>query len=382
MKSSRLALADKAVRLSPSDPEAHHARAVVLSEMGLFGEAVKEFERAVSLRPRDYTLWLKLGFARDQNADHEGASSAFREAVSRAPYYAQPRWHLGEFLLRAGRQEEAFAELRRATGSDPALLPAMIDLAWRTHGGDARRVQQAIQPRTAHARLALGSFFVKHDNAAAAVDLFHTSTSVPDQDMHALLTGLLAAREFGESYRLWAVGRDASGDTRSASGAVITDGGFENPIVRDDPGFGWRLASDEKAVYASLDTSEPHAGTRSLRLDCRGDFDSSTALLSQLVLVEPKARYQLRFAARTQEVVAGGLPMITVTDVSTNDSLLAQSKPLPGGTTGWQSYAVEFAASETTNVVLVAVRRETCADAPCPIFGRIWFDEFSLQKSL
>src|SRR5687768_16762075 len=84
---SLLASTDEAVRLSPSDPEAHYARAVVFWRMERFPEAIKEYENVVALRPRDYVPWLDLGSARDRNGDRAGALTAFREAVRLAPYY-------------------------------------------------------------------------------------------------------------------------------------------------------------------------------------------------------------------------------------------------------------------------------------------------------
>src|SRR5207253_8349631 len=112
------------------------------------GEAINEYEQAARLRPRDYFLWLSLGTARDQAGDERGALAAFQESVRLAPYYAEPRWQFGNALLRAGRLDEAFAELRRAAVSDSSLLPGLVDLVWGVYGGDAFMVQQVIQPQT------------------------------------------------------------------------------------------------------------------------------------------------------------------------------------------------------------------------------------------
>ncbi|MCA1816990.1 MAG: hypothetical protein LC746_11390, partial [Acidobacteria bacterium] len=60
--------------------------------------------------------------------------------------------------------------------------------------------------------------------------------------------------------------------------------------------------------------------------------------------------------------------------------VLAQSKTLPQGTTNWATYDVEFTAGAKAEAVLVAVRREGCDASPCPMFGRVWLDDFSLRK--
>src|SRR6266404_2782353 len=54
---SSLTSAEEAIRLSPSDPEAHYASAFVLESMGNFADAADEYERAIALRRGDYVLW-------------------------------------------------------------------------------------------------------------------------------------------------------------------------------------------------------------------------------------------------------------------------------------------------------------------------------------
>src|SRR5439155_15995935 len=79
--------ADRAIKLTPNDAEAHFARGAVLQSNEDYAGAAVEFERAVLLRPRDYFLWLMLGVTRDENHDQEGAWRALRQAVVLAPSY-------------------------------------------------------------------------------------------------------------------------------------------------------------------------------------------------------------------------------------------------------------------------------------------------------
>ena len=378
---SLLASTDEAVRLSPSDPETHYARAMVLWRMQRFPEAIKEYENVLALRPLDYVPWLDLGSARDRNGDQDGALTAFKEAVRLAPYYGQPRWELGGLLLKTGHRDEAFVELRRAAMSDPTLLRGVIDLAWETYRGDARAVQQALIPETTQARLTLAHFFVEHGYATEATELFRSTSDTTQEDRRALLTALLADRRFTEAYEVWTVGRESGGkEIRSGIGS-ITDGSFERDISLDDPGFGWQLASNLQVVRLSLDTNEPHTGTYSLRLDWSGDSNPSTPVVSQLVLVEPKTRYRLSFAVRTKEMLTIGLPMVTVADGGGDDGpVLAQSKAFPRGTSGWQDYTMEFTTAETTSGVHINILREDCKMVPCPILGQAWVDDFSLER--
>ena len=129
----------------------------------------------------------------------------------------------------------------------------------------------------------------------------------------------------------------------------------------------------------SIDPNEPHSGARSLRVDFAGESPPH-ALLSQLVIVKPSTRYRIHFAARSREIVTGGRPLITVSDAGESGLELVKSEPLDKGTSDWRPFSVEFTTGVATTAVTVAVKREGCASAPCPIFGSISLDSFSIEQ--
>lgn len=384
-----LMLVNKAVNLSPSDPEAYYTRALILEGQGKHGEMVKEIERSIARRPGDYFLWLELGRARDQADDGEGALAAFEEAIRLAPYYAEPRWQLGNLLLRGGRFDEAFAQLRRAAASDPNLLPALIELAWGTYGGEARVVQQAIEPQSTATRLALARFFAEHEDVAEANDLWRAAGADAGEDRRAFVGKLIASNRFTQAYEVWSSGREVAADDSAGRGdggaahiGYLTDGSFEGEVDLDDSGFGWHR-HNQPAVRVSLDPHESRAGTQSLLINWSGNSDPSAPVISQLVMVEPSRRYRLSFAARTEGIVTGGLPIVVLVDASSGRAL-AQSAPLPPGTGGWRDYSLEFTTGggERQEAVRLIITRQNCSSSPCPIFGQAWWDAFSLQKLL
>ena len=373
--------AENAIRLSPSSPAARYVRAGLLSNAGRSAEAIEEYERAVALRPHDYVLWFELGRARDQASDVDGAAAAFRESTRLAPFYAKPHWQLGNTLFRAGRIDEAFAELRRAVTSNPKLMPQAIGLAWAAFSGNAPAVEQVLQPQTQSAHLALAGFFASHGSPTESIAQFRAAGAPSEEQRRALLADLLAAKSFLEAFEVWSSGRPANGTASPRGIGTIANGGFEEPITIDDPGFGWQPGRDLHSVRISLDNSEPLTGAYCLRLDWSGESDPSTPVISQLVLVEPKTRYRLSFAARTQELLTIGLPYVMVTDAGDDKkTVLMQSRTLPQGTTGWQDYLSEFSTSETTRAVTISIRRETCNIPQCAVFGHVWFDKFSIER--
>ncbi|HEY6231420.1 MAG TPA: hypothetical protein VIW64_09150, partial [Pyrinomonadaceae bacterium] len=107
---------------------------------------------------------------------------------------------------------------------------------------------------------------------------------------------------------------------------------------------------------------------------------ANSGWLSQLILVEPSKRYRINFASRSQDVVSGGLPFLLVSDAAGDARQLGKSAPLAKGASGWQTYSVEFTTPEKTTAVLLSVQRENCTTSPCPIFGSIWLDSFSIEQ--
>ena len=380
---NQLETVDRAARLGPTIPEVHYARASLLADRGETAGAVRAYERAVALRPRDYALWLELGRARDRAGDPPGALAAFKEAARLAPFYALPRWQLGNALYRAGRLEESFAELRRAATSDPKFLPQVLNLAWASTGGDAQAIERAIQPGTAPAHLALARLFVRRGKISEALQHFRAGGDrLTDEERGALVKELLAAKQFAAAYEVWSAGRKSQPGQDTQGGPVILNRGFEEPISLNEPGFGWQLPQGLKEFAAAADVAEPRVGLRSLRLAWEGNADTAQPFVSQLVLVEPRASYRLSFAARTHEVVSAGLPLVMVTDAGDDTGRpLGRPSVLPQGTSPWQDYAVEFTTNEATSAVLISVRRQSCPVSPCPIFGRVWLDDFSIRKA-
>lgn len=369
--------ANAAVILSPRDAQAHYIRGAALEAKQDLSGAIAEYSQAISLRPRDYVLWLALAHARELNGDRTGAIAAANEAVSRAPFYAQTHWQLGNLLIRAGHRDGGFNELRMAAASDPELLPMVIDLAWRLGGDNREYVMQAIQPRGPEAYKALAEFFRKRGQTQQAIAMFQAAGIAAEPERRSYMESLIAARQFKEAFALWTKeARYPDGPERP----LMNDPGFEQGSDLDEPGFGWR-AKKAPGLALSLDGANPKEGKWSLAVAFNGESDPGRPVISQLVLVAPRARYQLHFAARTEDLVSGGLPYLSVTDATTQQ-VLGQTDAFPQTSSGWRDYTVDFTAPENATAIQITVQRQPCSKTPCPIFGRLWLDDFSLRETV
>jgi len=374
MMTEQVSDADRAVLCGPRVPEAHYARANLLA-LNHHADAVREYERAVLSRSKDYALWFELARARDLAGDSNGAIAAFTETINLAPFYAKPHWQLGNVLYRAGRTAEALTELRLAATSDPKLTPPVLALMWPALNANVEAVDKALSPRSATMQLALARFLVKQGKIADAMRQFRDAGGITNAERRALLTELLARKSYAEAFEVWSTRLEEE----RIAGAFIENGGFEEPISLDEPGFGWQFTHPKQAVQISLDPDQPRSGAYSMRIDWDGNSDPNAVAASQLVLVRSGMRYRLTFSARTNELTTIGLPTVAVIDLTSEpEAPLGKAVALPGGSTGWQNYSTEFATGDQTRAVRITIARAQCQTQPCPAFGNAWYDDFSV----
>jgi tetratricopeptide (TPR) repeat protein len=370
--------AEAAVGLSPGNADAQLILGALLEAYDDRPAAMTHYQTAIALRPDDYVLWLQLARAQELEGDSPAAVGSARIAVNLAPVYAQPHWQLGNILVRAGQNDEGFKELRLAGGSDPNLLPAIVDLAWQVSGGDVEFVKQVIAPAKPAEYLALGTYLEKRDKVAEAIAMFaaagRTAEAVGARRQY--LAELITAKKFREAYQLWIMAHDSSA---GSTPGVLVDPGFERESDLDEPGFGWRTTNPARSLTLSLDNTNAKEGRMSLRVDFNGSTDAGAPVISQIVLVEPKTHYQLGLAFRTEGLLSGGLPNVLVIDLNDN-KVSGQTTEFPQTTDGWRDAMIDFTTGESTTAIQIALQRQPCSTSPCPIFGQLWLDNFFLQK--
>jgi tetratricopeptide (TPR) repeat protein len=374
-----IAAADMAIRISPSDADAHLVRAELLATGNEFEQAVAECERAASLRPDDYVVWLSLARVRELNGQAKEAIEAARRAVPLAPFYAQPHWLLGNVLIRAEETEEGFRELSAAGHADSSLYPAILDLAWQLSHGNVEFLKQFIQPLSSEAALALGEYLGKHGEAREAIALFEKAGAGPEAvaARKKYVTELIAAKKFDEALALWNFNRRV--ENQSAPDKLLNPS-FEQECDLDEGGFGWRAPNPSGNVKLSLDHTDPQEGGSSLLIDFKGDSSPAAPIISQLVLIEAKTHYALRVSCRTENLVTGGPPNLRILDAA-GDKILGQTGALSGTNGNWRGYLIDFSSGDSTTAIQIVMQRESCNNSLCPIFGKLWLDNFALEKS-
>lgn len=157
----------------------------------------------------------------------------------------------------------------------------------------------------------------------------------------------------------------------------IYDGGLEGSISFGEVGFGWSVGRQPR-IDVSQDAAEKETGEKSLRIDFTGDSPSAGPIVSQTIIVKPEHKYRFSFGVKSKDIVTGGAPVLLVTDAKSQAHLGVSSLQLAPGV--WHKLKVEFTTPVDCSAVLMKVARNECQSAPCPIFGTLWLDSFSIEE--
>ena len=375
------AIARYAVSLAPGDPLA--AWLAASKERENFSSesienSVRLFEETVRLSPYDFRWWIELGRAYEQAERFEEAENAIKRSIELAPEYTFPRWQYGNFLIRRGRVDEAFAELNKAAQKSSVYREQVFSLAWDYFGKDAAAVER-IAGDAPDVRASLALFFAARGASAEALRNWNLLTpeqkAASDTLPRTIAMGLFSRRAFREAAEF---ARD-SGIDPEARAEQMTNAGFEKFIgAAEETLFGWRVQRGEPRVDMTPDSAVKREGTRSFRITFKGFNKPEFYNVVQVVPVTPGASYRLTYWVRTENLRTGGPPFIQVANAS-DDTLITNGESFPEGTADWHQRTIEFTAPENCEGVYVRTARLICGPE-CPIVGTAWLDDFVIER--
>lgn len=378
-----LTMPRRAVAWAPNDPYAHWKLAAVMERKlpaDQLNQALAEYEKAASLSPNDYRFWMDFGTALEQAGEVQRSEKALRRSLELAPAYAYPRWYLGNLLLRSGRYDEAFTELRRASDADPTFQPQLFNAAWSVYNDDIQALTGAVgssaPTRAAFAQYLIG--FQRFDDGMRLWKSLNEKERRANREAgEEIIKLFVAARHYHQASE---VSNDlAPGAVHSAVGKFV-DGSFESGLgYHEGSIFGWKVASASQAQI-QLDPDQGYQSGRSLRIlfQVRSRLDAIN--VSQLVPVAPDTEYDLEYAVKSLKLESADLPSVAIID-EVEGKLLATSASAPGGTNDWQPVKISFKTGPKTQAITMRLQRTVCAaDASCPIYGTVWYDNFNLQR--
>jgi len=375
-------MARMAARWAPADPFTHWRLASLEEKVfnaNNLADAVREYQLAVIFSPNDYRYWMELGRSLEVSGDMAGAEKALHRAVELAPAYSHPRWQYGNLLVREGKLDEAFVQLARAAEADQEMRRPIFTLAWQVFDGDVDKIATAACP-TAAVRLEFATYLIGQAKVDDAMRVWRSINPAerkaqPDLD-EAFKKVLIQSKHFRAVLEVM---RETDPDPQGPAPEQFWNGGLERDIEPTrEKSFYW-LINSRPQVRIDIDTTA-HSGRGSLRIVFKSSNKLETIEVAQGIVVTPNTQYHFEYFLRTQELTSGATPLISILD-ATNDAVLINSPPAPSGTNDWQRITLDFKSGPKSDGIIVKLSRGSCGEDPvCPIFGTIWYDDFSLQR--
>ncbi|HET6979230.1 MAG TPA: tetratricopeptide repeat protein [Pyrinomonadaceae bacterium] len=381
---STLHVAQMAATMAPNDPLTHWRIGQVSQKtlpLDQLAPAIAEYEKAVSLSPYDYRYWMALGTAHEQSGDPVKAELALKQAVVLAPSYAYPHWYLGNLYLRNGRYDEAFAELRRAAEADTGLLPQLFTLSAEIYGNDPEGLKNSVgQNSEVRAKFAL--YLLNQNRYEEGLRLWSVLSAeekrANKETAETMVSTLKSQLRFHDALAIW---NDVAGEKFHPEVGSVLDGSFEEPVnYASGSAFGWDVRSVSQ-MQIGIDPNKSHSGSRSLRLTFQVRANLEGFNVSQLVPVQPNTDYEFECYVATDKLETGSAPQIQILDATTGANLFGSSMA-PGGTNDWTRVNFPFRTTDKTQAITIKIIRVSCGEETpvCPIYGSIWYDDFTLKR--
>ena len=377
--------AQRAASMAPDDPLTHwrmgqvQQRVLSLEQQA---QAIAEFEKAVSLSPNDYRYWTSLGTAYEQAGEVAKAEHALRRAVTLAPAYAYPRWFLGNLLVRNGRYDEAFAELRLASTAEPEMQPQLFNLIWQIYGDDPDAVKKAVGESSA-ARSQFAVYLIGLKQVDEGLK-FWNELRIDERRANlasgeSIIQSLKNEHRYHDALKVW---NDIASDNLRTEVGHVFDSSFEEAgTYGSNAHFGWQVRSAPQ-VQIDVDANKSQKGGRSLRLTFQVRQNAGLVQAYQLVPVEPQTEYEFEGYVSTDDLESGSTPRVEIVD-PVDEKTMVSSPAAARATNNWTPVTFTFKTGEKTEAVILKVVRSSCVNEQtpiCPIFGTVWYDNFSIKR--
>ena len=142
--------------VNPGHPRAWLALGVVEMDEGNLAGALRRFDTALRLDPRNDTAWKLVGLARQKQNRHAEAAAALKQALILDPGDTETRLQLATALEKSGGLAGAIAEWRDVIRRDPGCATAQVRLSWALSSAgppELRRPAEALEHAIAAVRL-------------------------------------------------------------------------------------------------------------------------------------------------------------------------------------------------------------------------------------
>jgi tetratricopeptide (TPR) repeat protein len=287
-----------------------------------------------------------------------------------APNYAQIHWAMGNMLLRQGKTEEAFAEMKRALEGNSMFAATAAATALQFSDEAPSLILEKLG-NSRDARIAMAISLARQNKFDPAVEIWN---SIPLSERDEKL-----AEKENEFSNILLMSKKFRYARQIKPTAERDDGGLSNPGFEQDldlsgtSPFHWKI-SEGAQPRIGFDEQQKYSGKRSLGIVFPKGSGKDFRTISQTVVVESNRSYNLNLRFRSDITTTGGLRW-EIADAATGD-ILGGTKEISAKNGEWEQLSAAFKTPAQTEAVIVRLVRTGCQN--CSIEGKLWFDDFSL----
>ena len=341
--------------------------------------AIRSYIKALEIDPSATSTWLELAATYESEGNDVAARNAFVTAKKTYPLSAEVSWRYGNFLLRQGELEPAFAEIRHSIEADPGRAAEAVSRCLRVER-DANVILDRVLPAKSAIYMSVMADLAQDRQIENALKVWTRIVAMHPKialhDAFQLVMELRSAGRASEAHKVWEQAVELAGLSELAGpkNSMVWDGGFESDVTGE--AYAWRFARTSRSAQVDFDTQEKYSGKRSLRVSFDGSSDVTFYDVCQVVPTEAGRAYELSAWMKSK-------------DLTTDQGVRIDLRPpVPGtngatttdvrGTQPWTRFAAVWPGSRENQETQVCLRRDASDQEDNKIRGTAWVDDVAL----
>jgi tetratricopeptide (TPR) repeat protein len=342
--------------------------------------AMRIYQTSLYFDPRSANSWLDLGTAYESEGDLAKARESFLEAKRVYPLSAEVSWRYGNFLLRQGELDQAFAEIRRAVEADPKRAAEAFSRCWRANP-NVEMILNRVLPPSRDVYLDVIRDLAADRKAEEALEVWSRLEALHPRlvlrDIFPLVDRLMESSQLAAAWRVWEqAARFAElPPLLDSPGSAVWDGSFESGVVGG--GFAWSYPPAFESVQTRLDPREKHSGNQSLRLQFDGKRNVNFEIACVTAFVQPSMTYRFSAWVHTKVLTSDQGVRFSLRSAEFPGRRALQTRDVRGSEP-WTQIEALWTAEKDERSARICVSRSASGRFDNEIQGTAWVDDVGL----
>ena len=342
-------------------------------------KAIDAYRNSLSFDAHSAETYIDLATAYEGLDDIGEARDNFLKAKKAYPLSAEVSWRIGNFYLRQGELELAFAQIRESVEGDPSRGAEAFSRCLRVEP-NIKTVLALALPENPAVYLDIIHDLSDEGRTTDALIVWDRLAALRPSfalgEVSPLISALREKQEIVDAARVWKQAAEFAGvgQLSDPANSVLWNGGFESGF--HNSGYAWFYDNNMRSVQVQLDHSEKHSGAQSLRLTFDGESDITFAEVCHPVPVLPLVDYKLSAWIQTRDLSTDQGLRLRIQGVGPGGAPAFTSEM--HGTQPWTELEIPWSAGAGVRETQVCLARLPSDQPDNRIRGTAWVDDVSL----